>query len=299
MSLLVVGSLAFDTIETPHGSGRDVLGGSAVHFSAASSFFAQTQLVGVVGEDFDMKHLDFLKERNADLGGVSIEHGKTFRWSGSYHENMNDRDTLSTDLNVFEHFRPRIPEEFRDSEFLFLANINPDLQIEVLSQVSNPAFIALDTMNFWIEGCRPALEQVLNKVDCVILNDSEAKDFSGESNLANAAKAVAGFGPEFVIIKKGEHGSMLYHDGSFFLLPAFLLESVTDPTGAGDSFAGGFMGYIARQGSADPETIRTAMAYGTCMASFCCEDFGSGRFIGLTTEEIDARFETFKKMISL
>ncbi|MFC1728718.1 PfkB family carbohydrate kinase [candidate division KSB1 bacterium] len=299
MSLLVVGSIAFDTILTPAGEGKDVLGGSAVHFTASSSFYTPTRVVGVVGEDFDHGLLQFLRDRNADLGGIYTERGKTFRWTGRYHKNMNERDSLATELNVFENFRPNIPESYRDSEYIFLANINPDLQSEVLDQVRRPVFTALDTMNFWIDGSREILEKVLARVDCVFLNDTEIQEFSGEHNLARAAKIVSDMGPDTIIIKKGEHGALMYHDSSFFVLPAYILESVIDPTGAGDSFAGGFMGYIAQRKDVSDSSLRNALAYGTCMASFCCEDFGSGRFKTLHKEEIELRVNDFKQLISL
>jgi len=299
MSLLVVGSIAYDSIHTPAGSVENVLGGSATHFASASSFFTPTRIVGVVGEDFDRNELGYLKERDADLRGIYTEKGKTFRWEGKYHLNMNARDTLKTELNVFENFTPRIVDSFRNSRYIFLANIHPGLQLDVLEQINQPQFTALDTMNFWIEGCRPSLEKVLAKVDCVILNDSEAQDFSGEYNLIRAAHYVARTGPKIVIIKKGEHGALMYYDSAFFALPAFLLERVVDPTGAGDSFAGGFMGYLAQQDNLKPETLRLAIAYGTCMASFCCEQFGAGRLKNLRKEEIAVRFSRFRKLISL
>ena len=220
MTLLVVGSIAYDSIETPTGSVKDALGGSAIHFSAASSLYVQTRIVGVVGEDFNTDDLRFLSARNADTSGIVSENGRTFRWSGRYHENMNNRDSLSTELNVFEHFQPNIPESFKNSEYIFLANIHPKLQLDVLEQVTNPAFVALDTMDFWIEGKRPELEKILSKVDAVILNDSEALQFSGALNYPKAARTISKFGPKIVIIKKGEHGAILYHEGTFlrFLL---------------------------------------------------------------------------------
>ncbi|KPK87449.1 sugar kinase [bacterium SM23_31] len=298
MSLLVVGSIAYDSIQTDSGSVENVLGGSAIHFSAASSFFAPTGIVGVVGEDFRKDELKFLIERNVDVSGIVTESGRTFRWSGRYHADMNERDTLSTELNVFEHFKPRIPESYKDSEYIFLANINPGLQLEVLRQVHNPRFAALDTMNFWIEGSRSELLAVLKKVDAVILNDTEAQQFCGEHNLVKAAKAMALHGPRIVVIKKGEHGSILFHDSSFFVLPAFLLESVIDPTGAGDSFAGGFIGYLAQQKKLDNGTLRQAVAYGTCMASFCCEGFGTDRLAAVDKEDYTGRFIEFQKLVN-
>lgn len=298
MSLLVVGSIAYDTIETDSAKAVDTLGGSAIYFSAASSFFTPTRIVGVVGEDFDMDGLEFLKERNTDLGGIVTEKGKTFRWSGKYRANMNDRDTISTDLNVFEHFRPAIPDTFRDSDYLFLANIHPQLQMEVLNQVNKPAFTALDTMNFWIDGNRDELVEVLKKVDAVVLNDSEARDFTGQQMITRAAVAISEIGPSTVVIKKGEHGVILFHEGDFFALPAFLLRSVHDPTGAGDSFAGGFMGYIAQHDKVDGDSLRQGLAYGTCVASYNCEEFGTKKLAEISKENIEERLNEFRQMVN-
>ena len=299
MTLLVVGSIAYDSIETPTGSVKDALGGSAIHFSAASSLYVQTRIVGVVGEDFNTDDLRFLSARNADTSGIVSENGRTFRWSGRYHENMNNRDSLSTELNVFEHFQPNIPESFKNSEYIFLANIHPKLQLDVLEQVTNPAFVALDTMDFWIEGKRPELEKILSKVDAVILNDSEALQFSGALNYPKAARTISKFGPKIVIIKKGEHGAILYHEGTFFALPAYILENVTDPTGAGDSFAGGFMGYLAQQNNLKNSTLRSGMANGTCTASFCCEDFGINRLSSVNKKDIDRRLREFRELVGI
>ncbi len=299
MTLLVVGSIGYDSIETPLGSITDTLGGSSIHFSAASSLFTETRIVSVVGDDFNEDELRFLVDRSTDISGVVTESGKTFRWSGRYHENMNDRDTLSTELNVFEHFKPDIPDSFKDSKFIFLANTHPNLQLDVLDQIANPEFVAMDTMNFWIEGNRSELETVLKRVDAVILNDSEALEFSGEMTYPRAARSIAKFGPKFVIIKKGEHGALLYHDGSYFVLPAYILESVADSTGAGDSFAGGFMGYLAQQGSTENSSVRLGMAYGTCTASFCCEDFSTKRLASVTENDIKNRFRLYKQLIKI
>jgi sugar/nucleoside kinase (ribokinase family) len=299
MQVLVVGSVAYDTIETPQQKVERILGGSAIHFSAASSLFVPTRIVAVVGEDFRWDDVALLRERGVDTGGISVERGKTFYWSGRYHKNMNVRDTLATELNVFERFSPKIPEGFRDSPYLFLANINPSLQLDVLKQVENPVFTALDTMNFWIEGSRSELVSVLKRVDAVIVNDSEAVEFTGESTIPAAAKAITAYGPRFVIIKKGEHGCLLYGDDGYGALPAYILESVVDPTGAGDSFAGGFIGYIARSERINAQTLRTAAAYGTCAASFCCEDFGTNRLTRCTIQQITERFEAYKQLIAL
>ncbi|MCH8285240.1 sugar kinase [candidate division KSB1 bacterium] len=299
MSLLVVGSIGYDTIETDTDKIENALGGAAIHFSAASSLFSPTRVVGIVGEDFEMRDLQFLTDRDTDLSGVVVEKGKTFRWSCKYHADMNDRDTLSTELNVFENFRPEIPDSFRDSDYLFLANIHPELQMEVLNQVNKPVFTALDTMNFWIEGNRSQLVEVLKKVDVVFLNDTEALDFSGERFVYGAAKAISKFGPATVIIKKGEHGVIMYHDDTFFALPAYLLDSVKDPTGAGDAFAGGFMGYIAMQNSTGRDAFRRGLAYGTCVAAFTCEEFGPKRLAEIDKDIVDGRLDEFQEMIRI
>ena len=299
MHVLVVGSIAYDTIETPKQKVERILGGSAIHFSAASSLFVPTRIVGVVGEDFRQEDLEFLTARGVDISGIVTEKGKTFHWSGRYHTNMNYRDTNLTELNVFKDFSPRIPKAFQDSQYLFLANINPLLQLDVLNQVNQPIFTALDTMNFWIAGSRSELTAVLKKVNAVILNDSEAIEFTGEENIPSAAKAITRFGPRYVIIKKGEHGCLLYGDNEYCALPAYILETVTDPTGAGDSFAGGFMGFIAQSQCIEMQTLRKASAYGTCAASFNCEDFGTRRLAHCTINQLNDRFEQYKQLIAL
>jgi sugar/nucleoside kinase (ribokinase family) len=299
MSLLVVGSIAYDSVITPFGEVDEALGGSAIHFSAASSLFTETKIVGVVGEDYDLEALDFLKKRGVDLSGIAVEEGKTFRWKGRYHKDLNIRDTLATELNVFASFKPEIPDSFKNSKYLFLANIHPELQLQVLEQVEKPKLTALDTMNFWIDDFRSSLEKVLAKVDIVILNDSEIMDFTDEQNLVKAAKRITEMGPQIVIMKKGEHGSILYHENEFFILPAYLLETVTDPTGAGDSFAGGFMGYIANKDKIDSKTLKRAMAYGTCTAAFLCEDFGMNSLKNLTLDQLEERVKEYKQQFLL
>ena len=259
MSLLVVGSIAYDTIETPTTKVEDSLGGSALYFSAAASLFSPVNVVGVVGSDFDASKISFLKKRGVNLDGLYMESGKTFRWGGRYFDDMNRRETLFTYLNVFERFQPVIPEHYKKSEFVFLANIDPELQLDVLNQINNPKLIVLDTMNFWISGKRKELEEVLKVVDIIVLNDEEAKELTGEMGLIKATKAIPAMGPKSVIVKKGEHGAMLYHENEFFFVPAFPLDSVVDPTGAGDSFAGGFMGYLAKTGQIDQATLKKAM----------------------------------------
>ncbi len=298
MSLLVVGSIAYDTVETPFGKVEDSLGGSALYFSAAASLFGPVNVVGVVGSDFDASKISFLKKRGVDLEGLYMESGKTFRWGGRYYEDMNKRETLFTYLNVFERFQPRIPEHYRQSEYVFLANIDPELQLQVLDQIEKPKLVVLDTMNFWISGKRNELEKVLKRCDIIILNDEEAREITSEANLIKATKRILDYGPKSVIVKKGEHGAMLYHNGHFFFAPAFPLEKVIDPTGAGDSFAGGFMGYIAKTDKTDFATLKKAVIYGSTIASFNVEDFSFNRLKTLTMEEIEERVKAFKELTS-
>ncbi len=296
MSLLVVGSIAYDTVETPFGKVEDSLGGSALYFSAAASLFGPVNVVGVVGSDFDASKISFLKKRGVNLDGLYMESGKTFRWGGRYYEDMNKRETLFTYLNVFERFQPRIPEAYQHSEYVFLANIDPELQLQVLEQINKPKLVVLDTMNFWINGKRAQLETVLKRSDIIVVNDQEARELTGEFNLIKAIKRIVEFGPQSVIVKKGEHGAMLYHDGKFFFAPAYPLEKVVDPTGAGDSFAGGFMGYIAKADKRDFPTLKKAIIYGSTIASYNVEDFSFNRLKTLTMEEIDERVRAFKEL---
>ncbi len=298
MSLLVVGSIAYDTVETPFGKVEDSLGGSALYFSAAASLFGPVNVVGVVGSDFDASKISFLKKRGVDLEGLYMESGKTFRWGGRYYEDMNKRETLFTYLNVFERFQPRIPEHYRQSEYVFLANIDPELQLQVLDQIEKPKLVVLDTMNFWISGKRSELEKVLKRCDIIILNDEEAREITSEANLIKATRRILDYGPKSVIVKKGEHGAMLYHNGHFFFAPAFPLEKVIDPTGAGDSFAGGFMGYIAKTDKTDFATLKKAVIYGSTIASFNVEDFSFNRLKTITMEEIEERVKAFKELTS-
>ncbi len=296
MSLLVVGSIAYDTVETPFGKVEDSLGGSALYFSAAASLFGPVNVVGVVGSDFDASKISFLKKRGVNLDGLYMESGKTFRWGGRYYEDMNKRETLFTYLNVFERFQPRIPEAYQHSEYVFLANIDPELQLQVLEQINKPKLVVLDTMNFWINGKRAQLETVLKRSDIIVVNDQEARELTGEFNLIKAIKRIVEFGPQSVIVKKGEHGAMLYHDGKFFFAPAYPLEKVVDPTGAGDSFAGGFMGYIAKADKRDFPTLKKAIIYGSTIASYNVEDFSFNRLKTLTMEKIDERVRAFKEL---
>jgi sugar/nucleoside kinase (ribokinase family) len=296
VSLLVVGSLALDDIEAPGGKVQGVLGGAACYFAVAARYLVEVRAVGVIGNDFPEEHLEFLRSRGIDLDGVYRADGPTFRWGGRYHESMNQRDTLFTELGVFEGFDPELPQHYRDSRFVFLANIHPTLQTHVLRQATAPLFAAMDTMNFWIESTRDDLLETLRAVNGLIINDEEAEQLTGESNLVRAAERIREFGPQTVIIKRGEHGALLFDDEGIFAAPAFPLLTVIDPTGAGDAFAGGFMGAVARAGSADSETLRRAVIFGSTMASFCVEDFSLDRFRNLTRDEVDERFEDFRRL---
>jgi sugar/nucleoside kinase (ribokinase family) len=299
MSILVVGSVGLDTVETPSGRVEDALGGAATYFSAAASYFAPVRVVAVVGTDFDLGRLNFLRQRAVDLSGLIVEDGPTFRWGGRYSSDLNERETLFTHLNVFESFRPTIPEAYRASPFVFLANIDPDLQLEVLLQVSQPKLVAMDTMNFWIDGKLAALHKVLRRVDLLFVNDSEARQLAGDANLIRSARKIFDFGPRAVVIKKGEHGAMLVTRESVFWTPAYPLESICDPTGAGDTFAGGFMGYLARSADVSDATLRRAIVYGSTLASFCVERFSLDRLMELSLSDIEQRFADFAEMTRL
>jgi sugar/nucleoside kinase (ribokinase family) len=298
MSVLVVGSVALDSVETPFGKVTDALGGSGTFFGAAASLFAPVQLVGVVGDDYPTGDLAFLEARGVDLSGLDHRPGESFRWSGVYSYDLNSRETLETRLGVFADFQPRIPETFRDAEWLFLGNIDPELQLDVLDQVEAPRLIACDTMNYWIEGKRDTLLELLARTDLVFLNDSEARELSGDHNLLRAARWIQDRGPSTVVVKKGEHGAILFDDEGVFFAPGFPLEDVFDPTGAGDAFAGGFMGYLARADSADPAHLRRAMIYGSALGSFAVESFGVDRLRDLSIEEIETRVRSFRAMTS-
>ena len=294
MSVLVVGSVAFDDVEAPGGTAKGVLGGAACYFAVAASYFADVRAVGVVGSDFPDEHLEFLRSRGIDTEGIYRAEGSTFRWGGRYHESLDDRDTLFTDLGVFEGFKPDLPEAYRDSEYVFLANIHPALQLRVLEQVREPRFVAMDTMDFWIEGTRDELEKTLARVDGLVINDREARQLTGEYNLVQAAAAIRELGPRLVIIKRGEHGALLFDEAGIFAAPAFPLREVQDPTGAGDSFAGGLLGALAREGLFDPENLRRAVIYGSVLASFCVERFSLDRYRALAPSEIEQRFDEFR-----
>jgi sugar/nucleoside kinase (ribokinase family) len=298
--LLVVGSVALDTVETPFGKVEEALGGSATFFSYCASFFTQVRLVATVGEDFPEQHLKLLKDRGVDIAGLTVTRGRTFRWSGAYGFDLNEARTLDTQLNVFADFRPVLAEGLTRLPFLFLANIDPELQLEVLRQMKErPRLVALDTMNFWIKGKREALARVLREVDVVTINDAEARQLAEEPNLVKAARAILAMGPRVVVVKRGEYGALLCAEGTFFVVPAYPLESVFDPTGAGDTFAGGFMGYLASQDRVDPATMRRAMVYGSVMASFTVEDFSLNRLARLTRVEINERYAAFQDLIRL
>lgn len=297
MSLLVVGSVALDTVETPFGRAEDALGGSATFFTAAASCFCRVQLVGVIGDDFPEDGIKFLESRDADLAGLAREKGESFRWAGKYSYDLNSRDTLDTRLGVFADFKPHIPETFRDSEWVFLGNIHPALQIDVLNQIQSPKLVACDTMNFWIEGERDTLLELLPRVDLLLVNDSEARELSGDHNLSRAARWIQDRGPKYVIIKKGEHGAILFTPDSVFFAPGYPLEEVFDPTGAGDAFAGGLMGALAQCGSLEDADLRRAVVYGSAMGSFAVESFSVDRFRDLTTQEIEDRVRHFREMM--
>jgi sugar/nucleoside kinase (ribokinase family) len=296
IDILVVGSVAFDSVETPFGKVEDVLGGSAIYFSVAASFFSKVGMVAVVGEDFPSLYLEFLKEKNIDIGGLKKVKGSTFRWKGKYGFDLNEALTLDTRLNVFQDFRPEIPERYRDAEYVFLANIDPELQLRVLDQVENPKLVALDTMNFWIEGKPDKLKEAVARVDIFVINEAEAREFMQEPNLVKAAKKILSLGPKTLIVKRGEYGALMFHGDSVFSAPAYPLEFIYDPTGAGDSFAGGFMGYLANTRNAEDGVIRQAMIFGSVMASFNVEDFSLNRMKYLTYPEIERRFREFKKL---
>ncbi|NPV60596.1 MAG: sugar kinase [Actinobacteria bacterium] len=293
MSILVVGSVALDSIRTPFGEVEEILGGSATYFSVAASFFGAVRLVAVVGEDFPSEHVEFLRSRGVDTRGLREVPGRTFRWKGYYTYDLNEAHTLETQLNVFEDFDPEIPEEYRDSEYVFLANIDPELQLKVLEQVRSPRLVVCDTMNFWIENKREALLETVSRVNCLLLNDAEARQLAQDPNLIAAGRKLLGMGPERVIIKKGEHGVIMLAGEEFFSLPAYPLETVFDPTGAGDTFGGGFLGSLSRSERAGEEEIRRAVVYGSVVASFTVEDFSCRRLAALSMEEIEERYRTF------
>lgn len=295
-ALLVVGSVALDSVKTPFGEVTEVLGGSATYFSTAASYFTTVRLIAVVGEDFPEAHVKFLKSRGIDLTGLERRPGQTFRWKGAYTHQLNEAQTLDTRLNVFETFRPNIPDSYRAPESLFLGNIDPELQLSVLEQVKRPSLVACDTMNFWIERKREALWRVLEQVDVLIINDGEARALGRNPNLVQVAKEVLSRGVKHLIIKRGEYGVLMFNQKRMFGAPAFPLEAVLDPTGAGDTFAGGFMGYLSSTGNLSEESFRRAVVFGSVMASFTVEGFSLDRLRALDYKEIQARFQEFKRL---
>lgn len=297
MSLLVVGSVAFDTVETPFGKRENALGGSALFFSACASYFTDVRLVAVIGDDFPEDTVDFLRERRVDVSGLHRVEGDTFRWSGRYGYDLNEAVTLDTQLNVFGEFRPELSSSYRDTEYVFLANIDPELQLEVLDQVRDPKFVACDTMNFWIEGKLPELKKTLKRVDMLVINEGEARALSGESNMVKAARAIRDMGPNYLVIKRGEYGALTFAGDDVFFAPAYPLEHVFDPTGAGDTFAGGMIGNLARWDRLDADTMRAATVMGCTMASFVVEGFSFDRMRDLNDDLIRQRLAAFRKLV--
>lgn len=296
MSLLTVGSVAFDAIETPFGKTDKIIGGAGTYIALAASFYNKAQnIVSVVGEDFPQEMLDQLKSRNVNLDGLQIKKGeRTFFWSGKYHNDMNSRDTLVTELNVLEHFDPIIPENYQGTEYLMLGNLSPQVQATVIDRLEvRPKLIAMDTMNFWMDIALEDLKKTIAKVDVLIINDEEARQLSGEYSLVKASKVIRKMGPEFLIIKKGEHGALLFHEDKVFSAPALPLEEVFDPTGAGDTFAGGFMGYLASTDDISFDNMKRAIINGSALASFCVEKFGTERLTTITREDVDRRIGEF------
>jgi sugar/nucleoside kinase (ribokinase family) len=300
MSILVVGSVAFDAIETPFGKTDKIVGGAATYISHAASYFTQdVRLVGVVGDDFPTQEIERLQERGVNTDGLQIKEGeKSFFWSGKYHMDMNSRDTLETQLNVLEHFDPIVPDNYQDSEILMLGNLTPDVQMTVIERLENrPKLVVLDTMNFWMDIALDRLKEVLQKVDVLTINDEEARQLSGEYSLVKAARKIMEMGPGYLVIKKGEHGALLFHEDHVFFAPALPLEDVFDPTGAGDTFAGGFVGYLARSKDISFDNMKRAIIFGSAMASFCVEKFGIERLTELTREDIDERVQEFIELV--
>ncbi len=296
MSILVVGSVALDSIETPFGKRHDVLGGSATFFSIAASFFDKVNIIAAVGEDFPKRYIKLLKMRGIGTAGLLVKKGKTFRWEGCYEYDLNVAHTIATHLNVFKDFAPQIPGNLKNSQFVFLANIDPDLQDNVLKQINNPKLVACDSMNHWISSKKNSLEKFLHKVDIFLLNDQEARQFSGEANLLKAAKAIIAHGPKAVVIKKGEHGVIYYSKTSHFVTPAYPLEDVYDPTGAGDAFAGGVMGFLSKAGRINDAVIRKSVIYGSILASFVVEDFSVNKLLKISFRDISARYNSFRRI---
>ena len=294
--IVTVGSVAFDSVKTPFGEASRVVGGAAAYFSIAASFFTDVRLVAVVGDDFGAEQMRVFEDRRIDTAGLQRVAGETFRWKGEYGFDLNTRETIYTRLNVFDRFHPVLPAAYRSSPFVFLANINPALQSEVLTQVEKPRFVAADTMNYWIEGTPEELRAVLSRIDALLINDEEARQLAGESNLVKAARAVQSMGPRLLVIKRGEHGVLMTCGEGFFAAPAMPLESVTDPTGAGDTFAGGFMGYLASAREMTDEVLARASIAGSALASLAVEDFGLDGLLGASSKAVNQRFAAFKRL---
>ena len=295
-SILVVGSVAFDSVKTPFGEVDEILGGSATYFSVASSYFAPVRLVAVVGSDFGETHIETFRKHKIDIEGLNRTDGRTFRWKGEYGYDLNEARTLDTQLNVFETFKPVIPEAYRSSEYVFLGNIDPELQLSVLEQIKKPRIVACDSMNFWIKGKPDAVKRTIQHVDILVINDAETRMLADQPNLVRAAGKIMDMGPKTLIVKRGEYGVLMFSGKSIFGAPAFPLEEVFDPTGAGDSFAGGFMGALAHAGETTERVFRRCIVYGSVMASFNVEQFSLNRLTNLTRSEIDERFRQFKAL---
>jgi len=296
MAIVVFGTVALDTVKTPFGERQDVLGGSGTYASYSAGFFTEVGLVGIVGDDFSEEHLKMLRQRHVDTTGVEVAPGKTFRWKGLYEYDMNEAKTIETQLNTLDKYMPKIPDTYRDYEYILLANNDPDMQVHALEQMHQPRLVICDTMNLWIDIKKSELKRLLGMVDVIILNDGEARQYTGQPSLVKAASMISAEGPKSVIIKKGEHGALLYSDGRFFAVPGFPLEEIHDPTGAGDTFAGGFVGYLAKNGRLTQETLRRAVVYGSVMASFNVEKFSLERLITLTEADIKNRYDDFVRL---
>ena len=299
MGILVVGTVAFDSVKTPVGEANDAIGGSATYFSAAASYYTPVDVIAVVGNDFPLDSLEFLQKRQVDFSGLEIKEGKTFRWAGEYAENMNDRRTIDTQLNVFSDFRPVLMERHRIQDHVFLANLDPEVQQAVLNQSSSKGIVACDTMDFWISGKRESLLSTLSQVDILLINDSEARQLVDDYNLVRATNRILDLGPRAVVVKRGEHGATLCTEDTYFTISSYPVTSVVDPTGAGDTFAGGFLGYLAQSGNTDVRTLKQAMVHGSVMASFNVEDFSLRRLRSVTKSELSERHDRFMEMITL
>lgn len=297
MSLVVVGSVALDSVRTPFGEVDSVLGGSATYFSTAASYFAKVHMVAVVGNDFPPEHIEFLASRNIDLTGLTTADGPTFRWRGEYHYDLNEAHTLETHLNVFETFSPTLPDSYREAPYVFLANIDPELQMQVLDQVKAPTLVACDTMNFWIEGKKKELLKTLSRVDLLVINEGETRELAQEANILKACRLILTWGPKMIIVKRGEYGALMVTADSIFSIPGYPLESIADPTGAGDSFAGGLMGYLASQDDCGEAVVRQGIIIGSAMASFNVENFSLEALSNLSQKQILERYESFRQLV--